>query len=134
MADYIALEGGKPYGPHINRPTIEYTGKGNLLCFLGYSGRLFRSSEEAVRKDCEWFIDLYKDGEDAYLNDFFKKLNIEPTDFGAEFVFLQDNKVCPKFVFTMCGRGTNLYEKLGEPVFMIEFDIETMPTADGWNY
>ena len=65
--------------------TIEDTGNGKLLCIEGYSGRLFWSSEEAVRDAVKRFNELYAQDKYVCLNDFYKLLGIETSHFGHQF-------------------------------------------------
>lgn len=65
--------------------TIEDTGNGKLLCIEGYSGRLFLSSEEAVRDAVKQFSELYARDKYVCLNDFYELLGIETTHFGHQF-------------------------------------------------
>ncbi|MBO7450874.1 MAG: hypothetical protein J6U54_10950 [Clostridiales bacterium] len=71
--------------------TIEETGNGDLLCFEAYTGRIFRSSEEAVTDAQDKLIAQYLDEEDngefgyASYNDYYHYLNICQTQFGHEY-------------------------------------------------
>ena len=65
--------------------TIEDTGNGKLLCIEGYSGRLFWSSEEAVRDAVKRFNELYVRDKYVCLNDFYEILGIETTHFGHQY-------------------------------------------------
>ena len=65
--------------------TIEDTGNGKLLCIEGYSGRLFWSSEEAVRDAVKRFNELYARDKYVCLNDFYELLGIETSHFGHQF-------------------------------------------------
>lgn len=65
--------------------TIEDTGNGKLLCIEGYSGRLFLSSEEAVREAVKRFNELYARDKYVCLNDFYEILGIETTHFGFQY-------------------------------------------------
>lgn len=71
--------------------TIEETGKGDRLCFEAYTGRIFRSSEDAVTKAEDKLIEQYLDEEDngefgyASYNDFYYYLGIRQTQFGHEY-------------------------------------------------
>lgn len=65
--------------------TIEDTGKGKLLCIEGYSGRLFWSSEEAVKKAIDDFNYLYRRDQYVCLNDFYELLGIETSHFGHQY-------------------------------------------------
>lgn len=62
----------------------EETGKGNLLCFDGYSGRWFRSNEDAVVKAIKTFSDMVKAGGYVSWNDLFKLYGIEESHFGFQ--------------------------------------------------
>lgn len=65
-------------------PSVEWTGNGTLLCFEGYSGRLFYSSMEAVEKAERDFEELYEACDYVCLNDLYKLLGISETHFGAQ--------------------------------------------------
>lgn len=71
--------------------TIEETGNGDLLCFEAYTGRIFRSSEDAVIKAEDKLIEQYLDEEDggefgyASYNDLYYYLRIRQTQFGHEY-------------------------------------------------
>lgn len=65
--------------------TIEDTGNGKLLCIEGYSGRLFWSSEEAVREAVRKFNELYARDKYVCLNNFYEILGIETSHFGHQF-------------------------------------------------
>lgn len=71
--------------PPFNLECVELTGNGDLLCIEGYSGRWFRSSEEAVAKAEEQFNELFNTNEYVSLNDFYRLLGIEETHFGYQF-------------------------------------------------
>lgn len=71
--------------------TIEETGEGDLLCFEAYTGRIFRSSKEAVTQAEDKLIEQYLDEEDggefgyASYNDFYHYLKIREDQFGHEY-------------------------------------------------
>lgn len=66
-------------------PSVEETGRGDLLCYEGYSGRWFRSSEEAVKRAIAKLNEKFENGEYLSLNDFYELLGIETTHFGFQF-------------------------------------------------
>lgn len=74
----------------IIQTVAEETGKGDLLCFEGYSGRWFRSSEEAVIDAEKEFSKRFKEGNYICLNDFYELLGIEITHFGHTFGYVPD--------------------------------------------
>ena len=66
-------------------PSVEWTGRGTLLCFEGYSGRLFYSSKEAVEAAEDAFNRLYEECNCACLNDLHRLLGISETYFGSQY-------------------------------------------------
>ena len=66
-------------------PTFEETGNGSLICLEGFSGRWFRSSEEAVRAAMQRIAERFGDGEYLSFNDIYDELGIVKTHFGNEF-------------------------------------------------
>ena len=66
-------------------PCVEETGRGDLLCFEGYSGRWFRSSETAVSAALTRFKQRWESGEYLNLNDLYAELGISSTHFGNEY-------------------------------------------------
>lgn len=129
---------------HIGRPekqvvvvktVAEETGMGDLLCFEGYSGRWFRSSEEAVKEAIRWLQEKVVRDECAAFNDFYDLLKIEQTHFGYEYGWIntaydsnveQDGdpirmELCKVFV-----------EEKGEEVLFI--DIYTYPIESWYEY
>lgn len=72
--------------------TIEDTGNGKLLCIEGYSGRLFLSSEEAVRDAVQKFKNLFEQDRNVCLNDFYGLLGIEKTHLGHQFGWVCDEE------------------------------------------
>lgn len=72
---------GEPW----KQQTVEYTGNGQLLCIEGYSGRLFWSSEEAVKDAVAKLNERWHSGEYLSMNDFYTLLGIENTHFGWQY-------------------------------------------------
>lgn len=68
--------------------SIEWTGKGTVKFLDGYSGRLFYSSLEAVKKAERIFTERLQDGEYVSWNDFYSLLGIERTHFGHQFGYV----------------------------------------------
>lgn len=79
-----------PSKDEFKHQTIEETGNGDLLIIEGYSGRIFRSSREAV-EDAEKTVDnLFLNDKYACLNDFYKALGIELTRFGHQWGWVNE--------------------------------------------
>jgi hypothetical protein len=84
----------------------EETGKGNLLCFDGYSGRWFRSNEDAVVQAIKAFSDMVKAGGYVSWNDLFRLYGIEESHFGFQWGYPSDgdglgydySEGCPMYV------------------------------------
>lgn len=125
-------------------PTVEETGKGNLLCYEAYGGRLFRSDEGAVREAVEKFIDDYstaclrsaEDPASVYVevfsfNDLYNLFGILPTHFGDLFGYSSTPDAVQdlKFRVELCSPKDNfIAEQFGEDVLVIEpFDAYAYP-------
>ena len=115
--------------------TIEETGEGDLLCFEAYTGRIFRSSEEAVTKAEDKLIEQYLDEEDggefgyANYNDFYYYLKIRENQFGHEYgwtnnedYFERNEPIKFRNELVAADAPGNDF---GEPVYMIMLE-------DGW--
>ena len=132
-ARLVSIKCGQAIGPMINRPSVEYTGHGNLLVFDGWAGRWFRANEKWVRDGVEKFIADYKGDESGgdwvNYNDLYRNWGLEVVDCGAKFGYSPDEEYKQElnFEFTMCGPGTNLYEKMGEKVLLVEPSWDSMP-------
>lgn len=74
-----------PTKESISKQTIEETGNGDLLCFEGYSGRIFRSSKEAVDEAIQKLDDMFLEEKYCCFNDFYRFLGIEQTHFGHQY-------------------------------------------------
>lgn len=66
-------------------PSVEETGRGDLLCIGGYSGRRFRSSEVAVNRAIKAYRDRFNNGEYLSINDLHTELGLSQTHFGHQF-------------------------------------------------
>lgn len=66
-------------------PSVEETGRGDLLCYEGYSGRWFRSDEVAVNEGIKRFNSRWKSGEYLGLNDLYHEFGIARTHFGNQY-------------------------------------------------
>ena len=71
----------KGFGKH----SIEDTGKGHDIFMLGYTGRLFYSSREAVEADMKEFNRMVMEQEYVCLNDLYELLGIHETHFGNQY-------------------------------------------------
>ena len=135
-------------------PTVEDTGNGDLLCMDGWSGRLFRSSQEAVEEALNEF-NAFRDNKDGYTykdgsgiersfpspmayNDLFTLYGIEPSQQGFIYGWPADDdwyehREIPFEVSyitkeEMQRAGTDKY---GEDMLIIEIPSNYFP-IEGW--
>ena len=105
------------------RPTVEITGDGNLLCYEGFSGRWFRSSESQVQQAADEFSKLYAEGNYICWNDLYALLHIAVTHFGNRYGYAgnDDYRNCETLDFdiTRIPADEN-FEGMGEEVLVIE--------------
>lgn len=66
------------------RPSVEHTGRGDLLCYDGYGGRWFRSSRQAVEEAVDHLLEQYENGEWINYNDLYMLLGMAESDFGEQ--------------------------------------------------
>ncbi len=114
-------------------PSVEETGRGDLLVFDSYSGRWFRSSEESVRRGCSDYIKMYEDGYTLSMNEFYILQGIHETHFGRQFGFPSSEDIgyeCLEITCTIVNDfGEVNGEMCDEPVLVIDWD--TYP-VEGW--
>lgn len=72
-----------PYTKAAN-PYVEETGNGETLVIDGYSGRMFRSSMDAVEQGVARWNERWMSGESICFNDLYSEWNILQTHFGAQ--------------------------------------------------
>ena len=114
---------GPPTGKWVNKPSVEYSGYGDLLCLECWGVRYFRSDYNAVKEQIERFIEWYT-CENQYLsyNDLYNLFGISESTMGGNYGYAPsvDYRIEMSFELTLCGRGTKLYEEMGEKVLLIE--------------
>lgn len=103
------------------RPTIEITGNGNLLCYEGFFGRWFRSSENCVREAVDKFMQLYAEGNYINYNDLYTLLNIAVTHAGNEYGYSpsEDYRCDMEFDIVRIPEDEN-FEGMKEEVLVLE--------------
>ena len=105
------------------RPSVEETGNGTLLCFDGFSGRYFRSSEKHVRNAIKEFCDMYASGDYISWNELYRLLGIAVTHFGAKYGYPGNNdyRNCGELKFNITlVPACEHFEKMGEDVLVFE--------------
>ena len=118
----------------VSFPSVEETGKGSLLCLEGYSGRWFRSSEEACIEAQEYLQKVFEEDKRCCLNDYYAFLGITMTQFGHEKGWVNDpDWYGPELRFTNTYLEPCEWDDLGpdfqpvnEPVYVLEIDIIPM--------
>lgn len=114
-------------------PSVEETGRGDQLCYEGYSGRWFRSDKAAVDLAIKEFKDKFECGEYLCLNDLYALFGLAETHFGFEFGYPANDDYydsVPDIEATMIEAGDVDMKKVfgkvvNEPVYVI--DIYTYP-------
>lgn len=104
----------------------EETGKGDLLCLEGYSGRWFRSSEHDVRKAMADLNEMFHNGEYVCLNDFYDLLGIETTHFGHQFGWAANDDYYD-YKHDGIAMEANLMDDFGKNEPVLAIDIYTYP-------
>lgn len=120
--------------------TIEETGKGDVLCIEAFSGRIFRSSPEAVIEAQSQLIDqLLEDSElgdavvhgSACMNDYYRYLGIEESQFGWEYGWVNDEdwfyKNEPIQFSNELISADAPGNQYGEPVYVTEIEEDWFP-------
>lgn len=120
--------------------TIEETGKGDVLCIEAFSGRIFRSSPEAVIEAQSQLIDqLLEDSEvgdavvhgSACMNDYYRYLGIEESQFGWEYGWVNDEdwfyKNEPIQFSNELISADAPGNEYGEPIYVTEIEEDWFP-------
>lgn len=120
--------------------TIEETGKGDVLCIEAFSGRIFRSSPEAVIEAQSQLIDqLLEDSKlgdavvhgSACMNDYYRYLGIEESQFGWEYGWVNDEdwfyKNEPIQFSNELISADAPGNQYGEPVYVTEIEEDWFP-------
>lgn len=143
VKDVVTKMGGYFKGNRL--PTVEETGKGQLLCYLGYSGRFFRSDEGCVRDEIDYFIDEYNKSCERYdadpaneyeealsLNDLYYLLGVTDSYFGHQWVYpnTEEYRVHLKINVKLLKKedfAQTTFEGITEDVLLIEPDHDSYP-------
>lgn len=111
--------------------TIETTGNGDLLCIDGYSGRIFRSSQEACIDAQDKLIQQYIDDKYCCMNDYYRFLGIQETQFGYdhgwannEDWYYKDEPIQFNNELISADAPGN---EFGEPIFCMDIEQEWYP-------
>lgn len=123
-AKLVAIKSKRQTNDNFKRPTVEYTGHGDLLCFDSYCGRYFRASEEWVKQGLD---KLNKDLEEENypnLEMLHSYWGIEITEFDFKWGWCPDKDYFEKIEYrlTLMTDPTryDLVDKMKEPVLYIE--------------
>lgn len=131
-ARHVATRGGPPRGKYMNRPSIEYTGSGDQLCYDAFGGRWFRASIEAVKEGIQFFREMYYevpegphefDGNYVGYNDLYGLWNVTVTDFASDYGYSPSEQAYVDdltWTLNLVNPGENeLADKMGESVLII---------------
>lgn len=110
-------------------PSVEETGRGDVLCLEDYSGRWFRSSEEAVRRAALEFKKMHDDGLYVCFNDLYTLLGIVETKFGYDYGFPANSDYCDEQLIIDIDYYEGVTDRFGEPVLVLT--IQSFP-MENW--
>ena len=140
-AKHVVSKCGPPMGKYMNRPSIEYTGSGDQLCYDAWGGRWFRASIEAVNEGIRFIQEAYVDsiqdieensgyGKLLNYNDLYNVWNISDTLPGGLWGWSpsEDWRVDMTFETTLVEVGEHeLADKMGESIYIIEPGANSLP-------
>jgi hypothetical protein len=128
----VPMRSEPPDSRFFKQPSVEETGHGHQLVLEGYGCRWFRASEKWVRDGCDKVIEKYNSGKTINFNDFYIEWNIDTSTFGAQVGWPAsfDWRKDIEFTYTMCGPGSELYNKFGEKVLLVEPVWDSLPYVD----
>lgn len=92
------------------------TGDGNTLCWDSFSGRYFQGNIESIRKAQNDINSQTIHQQYASQNDFYRLLNLDPTAFGDEYGWRNDNMLDIRFSSHLTPEG--------KPALAIVYHIE----------
>ncbi len=138
QSQYVVQKAGQPFGRFVNRPSVEYTGRGNDLCCFAWNGRYFRSSKTDVIAQCDEFVKKVNgtgndDGDYGNIGDLETMWGLFADDAGERFGWApSEDWPYPCFTYDNLGPGTNLYDQFGEEIFLISIPPEASPYECYW--
>lgn len=137
-SQYVPRKSGEVKHPFLNRPSVEYTGRGNDLICFAWNARYFRSSIDDVKKGCNKLVEL-ANGTDGIDGDYCNVGTLEDLwglyvdDSGERFGWAPgDDWPYPCFTYDILGPGTAAYDAFGENVFLVSIPPEASPYECYW--
>ena len=104
--------------PKNDRPIIELTGNGNLLCYEKCGGRWFRSHQYTVARDISTFDEMYDEGDVASLADLHDCLGITSTPKDHDYIWTRVD--CGDSLLVETKLIENGFMGMDEPVLVID--------------
>lgn len=138
QSQYVVQKAGQPFGRFVNRPSVEYTGRGDDLCCFAWNGRYFRSSIDDVKKQCAAFAAMVngtndEEGEPGSIADLEIMWGLIFDDSVKRFGWSpSENWAYPCFTFDELGPGTECYDRFGEKVWLISIPEDASPYECYW--
>lgn len=134
MSHYAKLVAIKAKAPSeheaFKRPTVEYTGHGDLLCYDSYCGRYFRASEEWVRQGLDRINEDLKNEEYPNLEVLHTYWNIECSEFDFKWgwcpndEYFEELKILYELELLTDPTKSPIVAKMKEPVLWITLVTE----------
>lgn len=130
-AKLVPIKAKTPKHESFNRPSIEYTGHGNTLCYDTYGGRFFRASRDWVEDGCNRAIADHDEREEyVNYNTLYSYWGISESDFGYAWGWTPDKEYYEKISFEITyvdDLSNPICAKMGEPIIFIEPNRDTVP-------
>lgn len=135
---YVPHVAEKPWGSFVNRPSIEYTGRGDQLVCFAWNCRYFRSSWDDVKAQGQRVVAMANgtnddDGSPVNINTFQDAWGITCDDSGERFGWSpSEDWPFPCLTYDICGKGTMLYDQFKEDVLLVSIPTEASPYECYW--
>lgn len=139
--DILDEENGTKKGDFWRYQSVEQTGNGDLLCYDHFTGRYFRSSEDAVREAiCSWNDereygfeerngDVRYEYDDGYsINDLYSYLDLERSQLNDMYYFPQQHRININVVVVPVDRLDPVtMARYKEDLLVMEYADDSMP-------
>lgn len=139
--DILDEENGHKKGDFWRHQSVEWTGNGDLLCYDHFTGRYFRSNEDAVREGISMWNDdreyefedrtgdiRYEYDDESDINDLYSYLNLERSQLNSMYHFPQQRRIKINLTRIPVERLDPVtMARYNEDLLIMEYDDKSMP-------
>ena len=139
--DILDEENGHKKGDFWRHQSVEWTGNGDLLCYDHFTGRYFRSNEDAVREGISLWNDdreyefedrtgdiRYEYDDESDINDLYSYLNLERSQLNSMYHFPQQRRIKINLTRIPVERLDPVtMSRYNEDLLIMEYDDKSMP-------